>query len=312
MSLYLGIDIGGTASRWCMIDASGALAGRGIADGATGLIYDAASLARFTGALETIRDALPGPAAFVHLGITGVGFSRHPQVEAQVSTVFGLPLARLAYVNDTVLAWHAAFPGRHGHLVSAGTGSIGMSIDASGQRTVVGGRGVLIDDGGSGVWIALRALDRVYRLIDEHGRPKGAEILASALFDGMGGDDRDAMRDFVYGRDRGRIGTLAVAVARAAKEGDLMALSLMDEAGWELARLARALLGRCGEAPVAFVGGVLALHPRIRATLEEALAGHRLDFPRIDAALESARIALEKAGQAHDTDRKSRPTLQGT
>jgi glucosamine kinase len=295
MSMYLGIDVGGTATRWSVVDHSGALVDRGIADGASGLIYDAASLARFVGALEVVRDALPGTVARAQLGITGAGFSRHLTIEEQVSRILSLPVAAFAYSNDTTLAWEAAFGGRKGHLVSAGTGSVGMTHDAAGAPFVVGGRGILVDDGGSGVWIALRALDRLFRRIEEEGRPKGAEILASSLFAAMGGGDRDALRGFVYGRDRGRIGTLAVAVAEAAREGCPMARELLVQAGQELARLGRVMVARCGPAPIAFVGGVLALDPLIRATIEAELAGHPLEFPRIDAALQAAQMARAKA-----------------
>jgi N-acetylglucosamine kinase-like BadF-type ATPase len=294
MSLYLGIDIGGTATRWSVVDDRGSLVDRGIADGASGLIYDAASLARFVGALEVVRDALPGRIVHAQLGITGAGFSRHVTIEEQVGRILSLPLSAFSYSNDTTLAWQAAFGGRKGHLVSAGTGSVGMTFDSHGDPLVVGGRGILVDDGGSGVWIALRALDRLYRRIEEEGRPKGAEILASTLFAAMGGGDRDALRGFVYGRDRGRIGTLAVAVAEAAREGCPMAQGLLQQAGQELARLGRVMLSRCGPAPVAFVGGVLALDPSIRQTIEVELHGHDLEFPRIDAALQAAQMAREK------------------
>jgi len=294
MSLYLGIDIGGTATRWSVVDDHGIMVDRGIADGASGLIYDAASLARFVGALEVVRDALPGRIAHAQLGITGAGFSRHVTIEEQVSRILSLPLLAFSYSNDTTLAWRAAFDGRAGHLVSAGTGSVGMSYDAQGEPVIVGGRGILVDDGGSGVWIALRALDRLFRRIEEEGRPKGAEILASSIFAAMGGGDRDALRGFVYGRDRGRIGTLAVAVAEAAREGCPMAQGLLEQAGQELARLGRVLLTRCGPAPVAFVGGVLALDPSIRQTIERELDGQVLEFPRIDAALQAAQMAREK------------------
>ena len=297
MALYLGLDIGGTASRWAVVDAHGLLAARGSVAGATGLIFDAASLAAFTGVLEAVRDALPGPVAAAHLGITGAGFKPHREVEAQVSAVLGLPRARFGYSNDMVLAWHAAFRGAPGHLVSAGTGSIGVSIDATGTPTVVGGRGILVDDGGSGTWIALRTLDAVYRLIDEHGTPKGAEIVAARLFAAMGGDDRDALRAAIYGRDRGRIGLLAVPVAEAATDGDPLAGRIIAQAAEELVRLARALLARCGPAPLAFIGGVLTLHPAIRAGIEQGLAGHAVAFPTIDAALHAAHMARE-AGKA--------------
>ncbi|ARO15468.1 ATPase BadF/BadG/BcrA/BcrD type [Ketogulonicigenium robustum] len=294
MSYYLGIDVGGTGTRWVVIDDAGHEVTRGRTDGATGLIYDAASLAAFVGAMEAVREGSPGPLAFVHLGITGAGFNRHANLDEQIKLAFRLPDGAFSYSNDMELAWHAAFPDGRGHLVSAGTGSIGLTFK-DGERIAVGGRGILIDDGGSGTWIGLRALDRLYRLIDEKGAPEGAEILAEKLFGAMGGADWDATRAFVYGKDRGQIGTLAVAVAEAAHLGDPIALDMMTRAGTELARLALALVDRAGPAPLGFVGGVMKLHPAIQAGVAAALQGYDLQFPLIDAAHQAARIARAAA-----------------
>ncbi|WP_226779935.1 N-acetylglucosamine kinase [Oceaniglobus trochenteri] len=295
MTLHLGVDMGGTASRWVVCDDNGSELARGAAEGGSGLIFDAASMASFAGALEAIRDAMPGAAATAHFGITGAGFLPHPRIESQVEAVFGLPRDSYSYSNDMVLAWHAAFgapdgPGR-GYLISSGTGSIGISIEEDGTPTIVGGRGIMIDDGGSGSWIALRALDRLFRVIDESGTPEGAEILARHLFAATGGSGRDAINAYVYGRGRGHVGQLAQAVAAAAHEGDALALGIIEEAGAELVRLARALIGRGGAAPVSFIGGVLGLHPAIRARIERDMADHPPTFPRIDAAAQAALMA---------------------
>ena len=292
--MYLGIDIGGTASRWVLLDGKGMMIDRGVSDGASGLIYDAASLARFVGALETISSVLSCKIAYAQLGITGAGFARHLQIEEQVSRIFDIPLENFSYCNDTSLAWHAVFSERLGHLVSSGTGSVGMTFDANGKRTTIGGRGILVDDAGSGVWIALRALDLLFRNIEENDSTKGVEILASTIFSVLGGRNHDAIRAFVYGQDRGQIGRLAVAVAEAAREGDAIALKLLKQAGQELARLARIMLTRCGNHPVAFIGGVLSLDPIIRKSIETELVGYKLEFPRIDAAQRAAQMAYEK------------------
>lgn len=295
MALYLGVDTGGTESRWAAVDETGELVARGTSEGATGLIYDASSMAAFAGALEGIRDALSGPPEYAHFGITGAGFSQNVQVENQIKALFHLPPERFSYSNDMILAWHAAFDGQRGHLVSAGTGSIGVTLDPQGQPIVVGGRGILIDDGGSGTWIALRALDEVFRIIDQHGSPRGVEILADRLFSIIGGDDRDATRAYVYGKDRGRIGLLAMPVAEAAHAGDQLALNIILQAGRELVRLARALLARNGQARVSFIGRVIGLHPVIREVIQKELISEDIDFPVIDAPLHAARMALKKA-----------------
>jgi hypothetical protein len=70
---------------------------------------------------------------------------------------------------------------------------------------------------------------------------------------------------------------------------------LLTQAGRELARLGRVMVARCGEAPIAFVGGVLALDPILRATIESDLTGQSLEFPRIDAALQAAQMARAAA-----------------
>jgi glucosamine kinase len=161
----------------------------------------------------------------------------------------------------------------------------------------VGGRGILIDDAGAGAWLALRALDAVYRRIDETGGPADAARLAEALFAAIGGEDWDSVRAYVYAGDRGRIGALAPAVAQAALAGDPVATNLIEAAGREIARLAAALIAREGPAPVDFIGGVLNIHPAIKQAIAAALPSVRMGFPTIDAASAAARIARELASR---------------
>lgn len=288
---YLGVDMGGSATRWVCCNANGETLAEGVTAGATGLLFSDAARARFVAALAPIRAALPGPVAHAVLGLTGAGLDPDPGVSALSAQALGLAPSQLTCCNDMVLAWHAAFARAPGHLVSAGTGSVGLSIDGAGAVTLVGGRGTLIDDAGSGAWIALRALDALYRRIDEHGTPSGAEVLAQHLFAAMGGADWDTTRRHVYGAERGALGLLAAPVAAAAHQGDGVALALMVQAGHELARLARVLGTRCGPAPVAVIGGVLALHPLVRETMIAALPGIPLHFPTLNAAACAARLA---------------------
>jgi len=292
---FLGVDMGGTASRWVLLGANGVEIARGNAPGATGLIGDPGRRAAFLAALAAIRAALPVPPLHAHLGMTGVGFSRDREINSLCAQALGLEGARVSHENDMELAWRAAFPEGRGHLVLAGTGSVGMSRGTDGSAVIVGGRGALIDDGGSANWIALRALEAVYRRIDETGHPDGAGILAQHLFDAIGGAGWDDVRAHVYGGDRGRIGLLARAVAGAAQTGDATARALLIRAADELERLARILIARCAPAPLVFTGGVLALDAIIPDMLAARLAPHAPQFRRLDAAGAAARFALETA-----------------
>ncbi len=291
---WLGVDMGGTASRWLLADRGRVIA-RGQAPGATALRADASQRAGFEAALTTIRAALPAAPRGACLGLTGAGYAPGLTLTAACAGPLGLATDKVRLMNDVQLAWHAAFPeGGAGHLVLAGTGSVGLGRSAGGGWVEVGGRGALIDDAGSAVWIVLRALDLIYRRIDESGRPAGCEALAEALFAAIGARDWDTVCPRVYAMPRGDLGALAVAVADAARAGDAVAAGLLARAADELVRLTRALAARCGPAPLVMAGGVLAPGGVVRGRLATLLADRAPRFQTLDAAAAGARLAMER------------------
>jgi glucosamine kinase len=292
---FLGIDVGGTASRWVVVDESGAELARGSAGGATGHLFAESERVRFAATIEDIARAAPAGVAAVHAGVTGLGPKAYADAQAVIGARFDIVPDAVATSDDMELAFLSTFRPGAGHLVSAGTGSIGLHIAADGKAIRVGGRGLLIDDAGSGTWIALTALNALYRRIDEAGAPTGMEQLADAIYSAIGGSTWDDVRAFVYSSDRGRIGSLAQAVATAATVGDPLAGNVLRQAAVELARLAKALIGRAGALPVAFIGGVIDLHPSIRRALTEALPGVDTSFPKVDAAFHAAQMAQTRA-----------------
>lgn len=292
--IHLGIDVGGTASRWVACDAHGVEVGRGRAGGATGHIFNPVERLRLHDAMVDIAAALQRAgllATSVTAGLTGFGDSVSVEVKALLASTFSLGPDAIVVVDDIMLAYLANFAPGEGHLVSAGTGSIGVHLGREGDGFVrVGGRGILIDDAGSGSWIALRALDRVYRAIDHHGTPVGCETLAESLYASVGGDDWHAVRAYVYGGDRGRIGLLAMAVAEAAHAGDAQAQSILAEAGAQLASLSQALISRVGHRPIGVIGGVFNLHPIILDTLRATLPDQTVNLLQADVAIAAARL----------------------
>lgn len=289
----MGLDIGGTASRWVLCGDDGQELARGKAPGATGHVFNPAEKDKLGNTLAAIATAV-GTAGFtlnsVTAGLTGYGAAVAEEVKALLGSAFGIGPERTVVIDDVALAYLANFAPGEGHLISAGTGSIGIHVDADGKIIRVGGRGILIDDAGSGSWIALRALDRIYRVLDRDGSFDAVDRLARNLFAQVGGADWSDVRQFVYGGDRGRIGTLAVAVADAALEGDEVAEEILREAGAELALLAEALIARAGEKPIGFIGGVLILHPVIVAEIRRQLEGREVRLLSADAALAAARL----------------------
>jgi N-acetylglucosamine kinase-like BadF-type ATPase len=289
----MGLDIGGTASRWVLCGDDGQELARGKAQGATGHVFNPAERDRLRDALAAIAGAVgPYAIASVTAGLTGYGAAVSGAVTALVAGAFGTDPSRVIVIDDVALAYLANFAPGEGHLVSAGTGSIGIHVGRDGGFIRVGGRGILIDDGGSGSWIALRALDRMYRALDHDGSFDRVRLLAQHMLAQVGGEDWSDVRQFVYAGDRGRIGTLAVAVAGAAAAGDEVAEAILRAAGGELALLAEALIARAGPRPVGFIGGVLGLHPVIVGEIRRRLAGQDIRLPKADAGLAAARLQV--------------------
>jgi glucosamine kinase len=268
----LGLDAGGTATRWALADARGVVVSEGLAGPVSGLqLTDEAGQAAVLQTLQYIAQAT-GNAAPQSLvaGITGFGPDSVPVLCDLAARAFGMAKSHVSAMSDIELACHAAFAPGQGYVVYAGTGSIAAFLDTDGALDRAGGRGAVIDDAGGGHWIAREALRHIWRAEDEAPGSWRQSPLALQVFERIGGADWALTRHWVYGASRGELGTLALAVAAAAEE-DSAALQLLHNAGGELARLALALLRRHGTRPIALAGRVWDLHPVIESALRQAL-----------------------------------------
>jgi glucosamine kinase len=299
-ALGLGLDAGGTQTRWAVADAQGVLHAEGSAPPVSGLqLDDAAGMAHWQAVLAHIAQAAQqaGPVQSLLAGVTGFDVSQLQRLRSVASAAWGLPSEAVHGMNDIELACRAAFAPGGGYVVYAGTGSVAAFVDAHGQLHRAGGRGVLIDDAGGGHWIAREALRHVWRAEDEQPGAWRKSPLAARVFEQVGGSDWLHTRQWAYGASRGELGTLALAVAAAADD-DMAALAILQSAGLELARLARALLQRHGMRPLALGGRVFELHATIETTLRAALPSHppmeRLTLPAHHAAARLAATRLIK------------------
>ena len=297
----LGLDGGGTATRWALAAPGGSIAAEGQVAGISGLqLADAAgrdSMARTMAALAAdVQRLAPGrAAASMVAGLTGFASddgadgTEGAALQALLAAPFGLPVACVQAMSDIELACRAAFAPGQGAVLYAGTGSIAAFLAADGTLHRAGGRGAVIDDAGGGHWIAREALRLIWRAEDAapgagaHSVNRAESALGRQVFAAVGGSAWADTRAWVYGASRGELGTLALAVAAAAREGNAPALALLQQAGQELARLANCLHQRFGPLPLALAGRVFELHPAIEASLLAALpAGtiiHRLAMP---------------------------------
>ena len=301
-ALALGLDVGGTATRWCLRDGECVLA-RGDGPGFSGVqLHTPAGSAevaeRVTALAERVLPAARGlRLGAVVAGVTGVG-AGSAALAAMLAQAFAVALPRVLVTSDVMIAHRAAFAPGEGYLVYAGTGSIAAFIDADQVLHRAGGRGVLLDDAGGGYWMAHEALRRIWRREDENPGAWRASTLACRLFAKIGGDASIDAVHYLMEHERGEVGRLAFDVAACAEE-DALARAIMHDAGCELARLGNAMLHRFGPRPLRVAGGAALLHAQIEASFRVQLATPvAVTFAPLDAAATAADWACAMVASA--------------
>ncbi|WP_374518197.1 N-acetylglucosamine kinase [Undibacterium squillarum] len=294
--LGLGIDTGGTQTRWALANQQQSVVASGTAEGFTALQFGTregktAFQHLFATLAATARSH--GELGYVKAGITGFS-GEQAQLHHMIARIFELPDNCVSISNDIEIAYLDIFSPGAGYLIYAGTGSIAAYIDENGEFHRAGGRGYLIDDGGSGYWIAREALQYIWRNEDEQPGYWRQSRLAQSIFHQIGSHDWQRTKDFVYHRSRGDIGKLALGVAAVASQ-DTVAADILWRAGQELARLAISLCHRYGPRPVVLSGRVQELHPLITESLRKHLPSEiSLRQSTCQAHFSAARLAAKQ------------------
>jgi glucosamine kinase len=305
----LGIDAGGTQTRWALAHANGEVIAEGSVGAMSGLMMATANgRDDIKAALhELARNTHPhAPPGRVYAGMTGFD-ENGSAIAALIGDALHINPARVTISNDIEIAFHDCFAPGGGYVVYAGTGSVAAFIDATGELHRAGGHGGLLDDGGSGYWIAREALRHIWRAEDESPGAWQASPMAVEIFKKIDGSDWLHTRKFVYEGTRGDIGKLALMVAATA-DYDAVAHKILSDAGRELARLARAMISRFGSRPIALTGRAIQLHPAIEQTFRAALAEQNIPALMIDVKVSQPHIAAARvaATQSRALDSPSR------
>jgi N-acetylglucosamine kinase-like BadF-type ATPase len=303
---YLGVDGGGTKTRFALIDGEGRL----LAEAELGTTYhphvglDGVCAELGEGVTEVLGTADRALADIGHafFGLPAYGEDSRATARLQACPAVILGHERYSCDNDMVCGWAGSLACADGINIVAGTGSIGY-----GQRRGVGARaggwGEAFSDEGSAYWIAMRGLNAYSRMSD--GRlPKGPlHAILNAHF--QLDNDLDICAH-VYGGNsyaRGDLAQLSHQVAEAARAGDEVAAGIFRDAGRELACICNTLRlelrFEAGETvPVSHSGGAFNADELLLAPLREALAAASADFdlrpplhaPHYGAALYAARL----------------------
>jgi N-acetylglucosamine kinase-like BadF-type ATPase len=313
--VYLGVDGGGTKTRFALIDGDGHLLGEaelgttyhphvGL-DGVRAILTQGVADVLGT-ANRTLADI-----GYAFFGLPAYGEDSRAMAQLQACPAAILGHHRYTCDNDMVCGWAGSLACADGINIVAGTGSIGYG-QRQGIAARAGGWGEAFSDEGSAYWIAMRGLNAYSRMSD--GRlPKGP---LHAIFNAHFQLDNDLdICAHVYGGNayaRGDLAQLSRQVAEAARAGDAMAAGIFRDAGRELAcicdTLRLALHFEPDEpVPVSWSGGAFNADELLLAPLRDALLAASPHFdmrlplhvPHYGAALYAARLAHHSVHAAH-------------
>lgn len=306
MKTYLGVDGGGSKTRFLLIDEAGQVLGSHTAGPAyhleIGLEALETLLARGIGHTLGQAGVAPSSLTFAFLGLPAYGEDRSLQAKLDAVPTSALPGGRYRCGNDMVCGWAGALAGAEGINIVAGTGSIAYG-EYAGRSARAGGWGELFSDEGSAYWLAREGLRLFSRMSD--GRAPRAALYEIVRRQFALQDDLDLCAA-VYGRNaaqRSQLAQLARLVAEAASAGDAAAHALFAQAATELVDIVDAVRDRLEvspevDLPVSYSGGLFQLE-LLLAPFETALTHRARRYrllaarlpPEAGAALHAAKLA---------------------
>lgn len=298
MTTVLGVDVGGSSSRWLLLDETGLELASGQVPAFTGHLFGDEERAKAELCLSEIALHLAehAPPRRVVAGVTGL--SPEGSITSFLQLRFAYHLGVLAehvhLYDDAHIAYTAAFPDEPGLLIYAGTGSVGYYHGPNGTIRV-GGYGCLIDDAGSGFAIGQAGLRQVLRWTEASGvLPE--QPLAKAVYQALGTSDWPAIREHIYGGGRSAVAALAPAVVQASEEGDEVAARIVAESAQDLVGLAKRLLDRLDHPslPLALAGGVVRSSPQLVSRFGAAFPEREVRLVRDEPVRAAAQLAFRR------------------
>jgi len=252
MTLVLGIDIGGTATRAVVTTLGGTRAGFGRAGAANPVTVPAAEAAAnltaaLTAALSTVDSARIGAA------VAGAAGASRPAVLQAAFETSGVRCP-LRVVGDALVAFAAGTGEAAGSVLISGTGAVAAEIRDGHIARTADGFGWLLGDLGSGFWIGRAAATATARALYRGERPGQLVELVTAAVGAAAGDPFVAA---VHDRPPRELSALTPLVAEAAEAGDPLALSIMDDAATHLCRTLSEVRAAGERSTIVLAGGVL-------------------------------------------------------
>ena len=311
MKYYIGVDGGGTKTKFTLAREDGSVIGMHTAgtchylqcgyDGAAQVIREGIDAVLEKGSTTGSRRLQLRDVARVFIGCAGYGDVREDTQRLDDVLANAIPVP-FTVGNDCENAHAGALAGRAGINLIAGTGSMGYGVNERGETARCGGwHHALGSDEGGGYWMG-------WRLLREFMRQSDGRDARTALYDrireSLSLRTDDQLIGLVveqWGMDRTRIASLAPLVQELLAEGDPHAEKIVLDAAQELFDIARALrsrLGFAGQVPVSGTGSIFRIGAPLLEPLTEKLAADSMVYtpPAYDPDLGAVLLAMRQDG----------------
>ncbi len=307
MALFLGIDGGGTATRALLCDERGRVLGTGRGGVANHLHagWDGAAEALRIATAAAFADAeiasAPCSAVFLGMAATSSDETRNHWREIALKLRLSATPATIGVDHDIRIALAGGLAGRPGIALIAGTGSSCYGRTAAGATWQAGGWGSILDDGGGGYWLGLRAVGAAIR--GDDGRGPATALRERVLARLQVSNLREIVTRLHDGSlARHEMARLAEDVMACADSGDAAAQELLARGAGELAAMVRAVAQKLFShaAPeVVFAGSTAnaaAYAPVIRASVAREVPAARVVPAELPPVAGAVLLALELGG----------------
>jgi len=312
----LAIDVGGSTSRACLVDADGRCLGCGRNRGGNPASTDPeqAAAAIISAVEAAVADA--GPAvADLALALIALAGPRAHVAQGKLEAAFRAVGLRgpLVFAGDLLAMFASVTAAEDGYCVVAGTGAGVVRIRAGAIERVADASGWLLGDRGSGFWLGLEATRAVAAELEGRGEATALTpgVLAAFNIPWPNADTRlgrpaalSLLIDAVYAHRPIELARFAPLVV--SHRGDAVAARLLAEAGRYLVADFALAFDPALPGPIALGGGVISHLDGVSAGIADVVraAGQVADIrPVADGSVGAIVLALRAAGHAVDEAR---------
>lgn len=300
MSLFLGVDAGGTTTTYVLADERSELARAESGSIKRMRVTAEVAESNLLSACEDLeRRSNRRLADVTRTCIGAAGFSV-PLVADWLTASFPRHIGgELVLVGDVVIALDAAFQGGRGVLALAGTGSNVAARAADGRLANAGGWGPAVSDEGSGHAIGRDAVRAVFHSVDADEHTTLTERIT-----GFWQTDLAGLVGHVNTYPPPDFSRLVPLVSQAAHEGDAAARHVLRSTGNALGQTALLAVDKVrrmegvhyvSPPPVAFAGSILRYVQPVRDAVVETMRAACPDIPVLPDIVEPVQGALWRA-----------------